>query len=109
VRIAIRDRRAVRNHLRSVHAIALANVGELASGLAMTTLIPADVRAIVTRLRIDYLKKARGPLIAEARCAVEPVTVDVERDFVSEIRDEAGDVVARVTATWKLGPASRTP
>jgi acyl-coenzyme A thioesterase PaaI-like protein len=104
-RIALRDRRRVRNHLGSVHAIALANVAELASGLAMTTGLPDSVRGIVVRITMEYLKKARGVLIAESRCVIPEVTADIERDFVAEVRDAAGDVVARATVTWRLGPA----
>jgi len=105
VRLRLRERRAVRNHLRSVHAIALANLGEMASGLAMTTALPEGIRSIVTGLSIEYAKKARGVLVAESRVTVpDRVTEDVEHDVRAEVRDAAGDVVATVTVRWRLGP-----
>lgn len=103
-RVSIRDRRGVRNHLNSVHAIALANVSELASGLAMTTGLPDGIRGIVVRLSTEYFKKARGVLVAESRCAVPRVTGDEEHDFVADVHDQAGELVARTTVTWRLGP-----
>jgi len=103
--IEMRDRPALRNHLNSIHAIALANLGELASGLAMLAALPDDVKAIVTGLEIEYLKKARGRLLAEGRAELPgTITEPVTRVVHAEISDEAGDIVARLNVRWQLRP-----
>ncbi|MDB5095754.1 MAG: hypothetical protein JWM80_175 [Cyanobacteria bacterium RYN_339] len=105
-RMVLRDRRGVRNHLKSVHAIALANLGEATSGLAMNVGLPPGVRAIVTKLEVEFLKKARGTLTAECHAQIPADLVpgvDQDQDVVAEIKNEAGDVVARFTARWRVG------
>ncbi len=105
VRVEIRDRRGIRNHLNSIHAIALANLGEFASGLAMLTALPESVKAIVTHLEIEYKKKARGTLMAEGRAnPPASITEDVESIVYADIRDADNDIVAEVTVTWRLRP-----
>ena len=103
-RVEMRDRRAVRNHLRSVHAIALMNLAEVSSGLALTYALPDDARAILTGLSIEYLKKARGTLVATAQLDVPRTSERREYAFESVITDDAGDVVARASARWLVGP-----
>lgn len=101
--LTLKERRAVHNHLNSVHAIALANIAEMASGLAMLTGLPDTVRGIPTAISIQYLKKARGVLTAEARVEVPAVTGDMTYEVQSKITNEAGEEVARAQVCWKLG------
>jgi acyl-coenzyme A thioesterase PaaI-like protein len=100
--VTLRDRRRVRNHLRSVHAIALANLGELASGLAATAAMPPGVRGIPTFIQIEYRKKARGTLTATGSAALPPVTQPTTANVRADIVDGSGDVVACVLVTWTL-------
>ena len=103
-RVTLRDRRRVRNHLASVHAMALANLAEMTSGLAVLVGLPAGVQGIVTGFSISYLKKARGLLTAECRVSGLNVTSEQEYEAPVSITDTQGDVVAHATARWRLRP-----
>lgn len=102
--VVLRERRKIRNHLDSVHAVALVNVGELATGLATLTALPAGVRGIVVGLEAEYEKKARGLIRAGCRTEVAAPGAgeDVEHRAVARLRDDSGDRVATVSATWRL-------
>lgn len=101
-RITLRDRRHVRQHLGSVHAVALINLGEMTSGLAMLMAVPEGIRSIVTSLRAEYFKKARGLLTAEARVTLPPVAGPTEHTVQADVHDAAGELVCRVSAVWLL-------
>jgi acyl-coenzyme A thioesterase PaaI-like protein len=103
-RITMADRRGVQNHLNSIHAIALVNLGEVTSGLAMVTALPPGTRSIVTGLTTEFLKKARGQLTAECSCQVPAGIADgMEQVVIAAVTDGSGDIVARVRVTWRLG------
>ncbi len=101
-RASLRDRRRVRNHLNSVHAIALANFAELTSGLAVLSGLAPGVQGIVTGFSITYQKKARGRLVAECRVSGLEVTAERAQEAEVTVSDASGDVVARATAQWRL-------
>lgn len=102
--VVLPDRRHVRNHLNSVHAIALANVAELSTGLAMISGLPAGINAILVGLTVSYDKKARGELRAECMCSVPDSDTRQQVAIDTQIKDQTGDVVTRATATWLIGP-----
>lgn len=101
-RVRMRDTRAVRNHLRCVHAIALMNLGEVATGLATYGSLPRGSRGIIVGLGMQYTKKARGPITAE--CSVDLPTTPGKHDFevIAVLRNSDGAEVARATATWRV-------
>lgn len=106
-KVRMKDMPRLRNHLGSVHAIALMNLGEISTGTAVLMSLPEDARAIIVHLGMDYLKKARGPIIAE--CVVElPEGLGTEKqelELTADLTDASGDVVARAQARWLVGPA----
>lgn len=102
-RVALDDRRAVRNHLDSIHAIALTNLGELTGNLALVAALPDDGRFIVTKLAIEYKKKARGRIVAECRCEPPTSTERREYELLVTMRDAQDVVVASLVLTTLVG------
>jgi len=99
----LHDRRSVRNHLGSVHALALGNLGEMTLGLAMTALQPKNGRFIPVRLEMDYLKKARGVLTCEVDLPYVDWPDNAEWQGEALIKDESGETVCKVVAHFKVG------
>jgi len=103
-RVRLPDRRAVRNHLNSIHAIALANLAELTGNLALVFSLPDDARFIVTSLGIDYLKKARGVIHADCRCTPPESSERREYELHVELSDSSGASVARAVLKSLVSP-----
>ena len=101
--VKLRDKRKVRNHLKSIHALALANLGEFTTGLTLITMLEQNSNAILRNLNIEYLKKARGTLIAEATYMLPQITVgDTLHLITANIKNDNNEIVCVVTATWSV-------
>lgn len=102
--VSLRDRRKVRNHLHSVHAIALCNLGEMTTGLALLNSLPDKTRGILTQLSVNYIKKARGQLTGSCHCDIPSDNQEHKYRLTGEIRNTQGELVAEVEAHWLVGP-----
>ena len=102
--VQMADRRGVRNHLDCVHAIALANLAELAGNVALAYSLPDDARFIVSGMEIEYTKKARGTIRAVGEPPVPRSSARAAYDVPVSLRDESGDEVAHAVLHSLVGP-----
>lgn len=88
--------------------MALVNLAELASGLAMVTATGDAVRGIPVAISIRYHLKARGLLTATGTAAPPAVTSPIEAMARAEIHDASGALVADADVTWRLSPQAQS-
>jgi uncharacterized protein (TIGR00369 family) len=107
--VTMADKKAVRNHLDCVHAIALANLAELAGNVALFYSMPDDARFIVSGMEIEYLKKARGTITAMGESPVPRTSARAHYEVGVTLRDASGEAVARAVLHSLVGPKKGTP
>lgn len=84
--IRMRNRRAVHNHIGSVHAIAMCCLAELTAGTLLEVTLPKAMRWIPKGMQVQYVKIARTDLVAFSETPLDdlhkpqvlPITVHVE-------------------------------
>jgi len=106
-RVTMRDRPYLRNHLRSVHAVALANLAELTGNVALAYSMPDDARFIVAGMNLDYVKKARGTIEGRCDCPVPSSNERTEYQVPVTLHDASGEVVVRATLRTLVGPKKK--
>jgi uncharacterized protein (TIGR00369 family) len=100
-RVEIKDRRSIRNHLGTVHAGALCTLSELTCGLAVEATLPSHLRWIPKEMTVQYIKKARGKLVAE--CSVDPgILIPGDVSVPLEIKDATGDTVLHAVIVFYI-------
>jgi acyl-coenzyme A thioesterase PaaI-like protein len=99
--VEMKDRRSIRNHIGSVNAGAMCTLAELSGGLALDAAIPRDLRWLPRSMTVEYLKKAKGTLIA--RCEFDPKIID-EGDIVIplDVRDAGNEVVFKAKIVFYI-------
>ena len=77
--ITMKNRRAVQNHIKSVHAIAMCNISELTAGSMLEATLPRTMRWIPKSMHVDYLKIAKTDL--KATCEISIKDLDTPREL----------------------------
>jgi acyl-coenzyme A thioesterase PaaI-like protein len=98
-------RKAVHNHIGTIHAIALCNLAELVAGVCTDVSVPKGVRWLPKGMMVEYLAKAETDVVGECVIApIEFVAGERTRDLpvVVEIKDQMGKLVTRATITMYL-------
>jgi acyl-coenzyme A thioesterase PaaI-like protein len=104
-----------RNHIRGIHACALATAAEMCSGLSvLERLDPKQYRMIMRELRMQYHYQAKQRTIARSAPSEQEIEARVvarlrEQDAVEytnevQLHDNAGNHIATGTVTWQVKP-----
>ena len=105
----IPHRRAVTNHLGTVHAIALCNLAELCAGVMTDASLPPGMRWIPKGMTVQYLKKATGTMRGVATPATPIVVADAgyEVPVGVDVFDTGGERVFGAVVTMWVSPKGR--
>src|SRR4051794_34124715 len=105
--LVIPKRRSVKNHIGTVHAIALCNGLEAAMGALAEATIPADKRWIPKGMEVTYTAKASSDITCVAETDPEQWTSDALPDSggdlhvrVHGVRDDGERVIEGVIKLW---------
>ena len=98
------QRRAVQNHIGTVHAIAVCNLVELVAGLGIDASLPASMRWLPKGMSVSYLRKASGRLTAMA--SVPQVSPGDSQNVIVtiDVRNTTDETVVRAEVTMWVTP-----
>lgn len=110
--VSIRNQRKVQNHIKGVHAAAMALLAETATGFCVGMNVPDDKLPLIKTLKVDYLKRAQGHMRAEAH--LTPAQIELIRSqekgevtVAVRITDESGQEPIQAEMIWAWVPKKR--
>ncbi len=64
--VVIKTRRKIQNHIGGVHAVAMALIAESATGALVGLNVDSASIPVIKSMKVDYLKRSKGDMRAEA-------------------------------------------
>ncbi len=111
--VRIENRRNMQNHIKGVHAAAMALLAETATGFVTGLNVPDDRIVLIKSLHIDYLKVAKGGLTATATLNAEQQQFIAnqtkgELEIPVTVVDDSGTSPIQCRMIWAWLPKKRT-
>jgi len=103
--ILMKKRKSVTNHIKTVHAIAMCNLVELAGGVCTDVSLPDGVRWIPKGMTVEYLALAKTDLKGVCLIDLEKLkNWDFGKDFPADVNvfDTSEKIVMRGTINMHL-------
>lgn len=102
MKASMKKRKAVHNHLKTVHAIAMCNLCEFTGGILMEASIPKHRRWIPVAMTVNYVAKAKTDLTAI--CDLSAVDWDTCSEVICNVsvRDTSDVEVMNAAITMKV-------
>ncbi len=105
---SLRNRKKVQNHIGSVHAAAQIMLCETATGLLLSLSLPEGVVQVVKSIETDFVKRAKGDLVAIATLTEEQqhfARSEPEGELVVPVKlydeDENSPIDCKITWAWR--------
>lgn len=105
--VRMKNRRAVQNHIRSVHAIAMCCLSELAAGTLLEVSLPPGLRWIPKGMQVAYLKIARTDLTAYCDISTEDLSDVGQLPMTVRVEDTHGEEVFRAVIEMHITKRNR--
>lgn len=109
--VAMKKRRAVLNHIGTVHAIAMCNMAELAGGTMTDVTVARGQRWIPKGMTVRYLRKAGSSLRAVAQPASDMPAPGESGEYLVrvDVHDANDEIVFDAEIRMWVSPRSTSP
>lgn len=109
VKVRLENQRNMQNHIKGLHAAAMALLAETATGFLTGLHVPDDRILLIKSLHVDYLKVVQGGLTATAQLSLEQQLFIAEHDKAElsipvTVVDDAGVEAIQCEMIWAWLP-----
>ena len=106
-RVSFANRKSVRNHLGTIHALAMGNLCELAAGMVTEVTVPTNMSWVPRGMTIEYLRRAESEVTATARLDKTEWTQAQNVAVPITVVDRNGTEVVRAVITMYVSSRPR--